>query len=85
VSATPRTGPPPLIEGFGAYELGQTVLQRGLVHGCERVQEFIGKLPAQHGAELRYLTHRRQPIQAGHERIVQGGGKVTAASRPVRA
>jgi len=61
-----------LIEEFSVHELGQTVLQRGLVHRCECVQELIGKLPAQHSPELHYLAHRREPIQAGHERVVTG-------------
>ena len=66
--------PAPLIEEFGVHELGQPVLQGGLVHGGERVQEFIRKLPAQHGPKLRHLAHRWQPIQAGHERVVHSSG-----------
>ena len=41
--------PTPLIEAFGVHELSQPVLQRSLLHRRECLQEFVGKLPAQHG------------------------------------
>ena len=55
--------PTPLTEEFGVHELGQLMLQRGLLYGRERVQEFVGKLPAQHshtqGHQLRPPTNPR--------------------------
>ena len=53
----------PLAE-FSAYELGQTVLQRGLLHRGKRVQELIGKLPAQHGPEsVAYISTGQIPTE----------------------
>jgi hypothetical protein len=38
--------PAPLIEKFGTHKLGQAVLQCVLLHGHQRLQHLIGKLPA---------------------------------------
>ena len=41
---------------------------------CDRGKQFIGKLAADRGANLRNLLHWSEPVETGHQRSLQAGG-----------
>ena len=64
------------IEGFrwlataehepGLLELGECILQCGLIAPNQHVQQGIGKLASNHGTDLADLPHRRQAVEPRH-------------------
>jgi hypothetical protein len=61
---------PPLVEEFGGHQLRQPGSQGVLVLRGNGRKQLIGKLPPQHGAELRHLFGPIELIQPRHERIL---------------
>jgi hypothetical protein len=55
-------------------KLRQPFLQRRRLDQAECLEHLIRKLPPQDGAELGDFLSGVELIQAGHERILQGGG-----------
>ena len=62
-----------LVQEFGLDQGREGGLQVGLGHGGHGLNQGVGKLPAQGCAELRDFPHGSQPVQTGHERILQRG------------
>ena len=65
---------PPLIEQLRLHQLRKPLLERGVVQRRQGFERGIGKLPPQHGAQLRHFFAHRVPIQPRHQRILQRGG-----------
>ena len=68
-----------LEEEFGAHQFDQSLAQFGFGHGRDGVDQLVGKLAAQRGRKLGDVTHRGEPVQPRHERVLQGGGNRQAA------
>ena len=66
-------GQPPLIEHLGVHQPGQYLLQGHLVQRSHYLQELVRKLPPQDCPKLRHLFDHRQPIEPGHQGILQRG------------
>jgi hypothetical protein len=69
-----QRGLPPLVEEFGLHQPRQGLLQCRVVQRRDRLQELIGKRPPQGRPQLGYGFDRGQPIESGHERVMQRGG-----------
>ncbi len=60
------------IKQFRVGQLAQRALQIFFGDRMDRVQQLVGELAADHGADLDDLPGRPQPIQPRHQRIMQG-------------
>jgi hypothetical protein len=63
----------PLIEQFSLYQLDQISPQEALLPFGHSLQKPIGKLAAQRCGQLGNLFAQGQPVQAGHQQILEGG------------
>ncbi len=54
------------------HQLGQCIVQCRPCDGRDELQETIGKLARDRGSYLSDLPYRRQTIQPGHQRVLQG-------------
>ena len=62
-----------LIDQLGVHELPQAVLHSDRVEWGDRQDEVAGKLPPNRRAQLRHCLDRTQAIEAGLERVLEGG------------
>jgi hypothetical protein len=62
-----------LVEQFGLDKLCQPVLQCGLVQRRHGPEDLVCKLPPQHRSKLCHIFDCGQPVQPGHQRVLQGG------------
>src|SRR5436305_11319728 len=60
------------INQFGIGRAANGALQIFVEDRMDRMQEFVGKLAADHRANLDYFFRSAQTIQAGHQRIMEG-------------
>ena len=74
-----------LVDQFSLHEPRQPLLQRRLIHRRDGVEQVVAKLPAQDRTELRPFSGRREPVEPGHERVVQRGGNDQRGQRAVSA
>ena len=63
-----------LLEELGLDELMQLALQGRLVEMRDGLEQLKAELPPKHCAQLRNAFGREEPIEPGHERILQRGG-----------
>ena len=63
-----------LEQEFGAHQFGQSLAEFGFGYGRDGFDQLVGKLAAQRGRKLGDVTHRGEPVQPRHERVLQGGG-----------
>ena len=63
---------PTHIEELRIRQAAQRALEIRLANRGDRVEQCVGKIAANHGADLRNLLGRPQPVQPRHQRIVQG-------------
>ena len=66
--------PSPLVEQLRLNQLRQPRLQGRLVQGHNGLEHVVGKLAPHHRPQLGHVPGGAKPIQAGHKRILQGGG-----------
>ena len=72
----PVDGPrrlPALIQQLRRDKRGQVALQRRVLQGRDGAQQGVGKLAPERGAQLRHPFGTPQPVEPGHERLVQRG------------
>jgi hypothetical protein len=63
----------PLVQQLGVDELRQGRLQLSVGPARHALEERIGELPPERGAQLRHRFRSTEPIQPRHERILQRG------------
>ena len=57
---------------FRLLELGECMLQCGLVASSHGAQQGIGEVAPDGGADLPNLLHRRQAVEPRHQRVLKG-------------
>ncbi len=59
---------------FGFLQLRERGYQRRLVATDDRVQQQVGEVAPDRCADLGDFLYRREPVEAGHQRILKGRG-----------
>ena len=74
-----------LVEELGLHELMQLALQGRLVEMRHGLEQLKAKLPPKDCAQLRNAFGREEPIEPGHERVLQRGGNRQGRQRTASA
>ena len=67
---------------LGRDQLVEGGAQLGFRPVGDRGEQLVAELAADHGADLRHLLDRREAVEAGHQRVVQGRRDRERRQRP---